>query len=415
ANQVPHPTVLTAPPYAFTIDTRDYPNNTVLNVRARATSTAGAVALSNTISLPIYNPSPVPTLGITSPGTGVTVSGTLPVSVSVGQLSAISDYTLDVDGNGTVNHAASLSEGIRVELVDFTGVTVAESWLDGPNGGVDAVQSGTYTTPAGFDTTKVANDTYTVRVSYSARKKSSPAGTVDTFVTSSTQVTTSNTNRVPPSLLILWPTSDPALLTVRDPEKAMVTVQATDNTELSYVELRAFFGSAVTDATPSRYIASLNTSGSIVSMPLNHNAIPYLWDSATTPYTLRVIAQDKDGNRTFQDTSVLVNRGSASPYGLQVFDSVSSTWGSGLTLKVPATANFQVTGALPANALVEYFVLEPGSTAFNRAVVGNATSGASASIGFTKEGAHVVRVQVTDLTARTIYSTNDVSISGVKD
>ena len=315
-------------PYVFTIDTLNYPNNDKLTLIAQVTSEAGEGNDSTPITIEVFNEAPPPVLSINSPASGDRVNGIVPVSVTIGQLTD-SEYTLDLSGDGVVDASVSGAEqeGILLELIDFTGEIVDEQRLSDAtvNNIITPTKGGSYETREGFDTNELANDIYTLRVTVKARLRNAPDGQVDVELIRTIQIDTDNTSRVPPSLLILSPTNPVgAVRTIRDSDNAYVSVQATDNTGLAFIELRVFTGIEDDDNTPSRFIyASSEEVFTTVALPINYNADPYLLDGSN--YTVRIIAEDIDNNRTFQDITINLERSVDAGYQLRQIGPITNT------------------------------------------------------------------------------------------
>jgi subtilisin family serine protease len=90
----------TIAPYAFTLDSTKYSDGNV-NLQARAYDGAGNSASSSTVAVTISNTakdtSP-PTVSISNPANGSTVSGTVSVNVSAGDNQKVAKITLTIDG-----------------------------------------------------------------------------------------------------------------------------------------------------------------------------------------------------------------------------------------------------------------------------------------------------------------------------
>ena len=301
---------ISEPPYVFTLDTLDYPNNNKLTLIAQVESTAGRGDDSVPVIIEVLNEVSPPVLSINSPTTGDVVNGIVPVSVTIGQL-ASSEFTLDLNGDGVVDAsvAGAEQEGILIQLIDFTGELVSEQRLSDAtiNGILEPTKAGSYETREGFNTSEIANDTYTLKASLKMRLQNSPNGQVDDELIRTIFIDTDNSSRVPPSLFILSPTNPVGdVKTIRDPDNTYVSVLSTDNTGLAFIELRVFTGAA-DDSTPSRFIyASGGETNTSVALPINYNADPFLLDNDN--YTVRVVAEDVDGNRTFQDIALNLDR-----------------------------------------------------------------------------------------------------------
>jgi hypothetical protein len=373
-------------PYVFEVDTRQFPNNEVLTLRAQARTTAGGVGTSNEILLTVFNQAPAPTLSVTAPTDGEVVRGELAVSVSLSRLSD-SGYTLDINDNGRIDE----NEGFFVEIVDFTGEALAERRINSSTTSVNSTQSGSYTIAVPIDTTTMPNDTYTLRVTLPVRFMATNEIVSLSRVIS---ISTENVNLVPPSLLILSPNDRNGTLTrtIRDPLNAYVTVQVSDDVGLAFVEVRIFSGEADNDSTPSRFIKGYSPPVLFdrVSLPLNISAHPHLWNSSELSdpdhfYTLRVIAQDGNGNRTFQDVRAKIERD----------PSVALTLSVPASVRLPNFVPLSVSSSppLPSGTLYEYLVRATDST-FTPAFDSGFTT--STSIGYGVEaGSYAFVVQAT--------------------
>lgn len=396
---------LSAPPYVFSVDTRDYPKNDRLTLRAKAVTTAGGEGVSDPVVITVFNVAPPPTLAITSPASGANISGDLFVEVAIRELTD-SGYSLDLNDNGVVDE----DEGFLIELIDFANVTVEERRINQsttPN--LDAEASGSYVTVQGIDTTRLASDTYTVRATLPLRFK--PTGEVITL-RRSIQINTGNVNRVPPSLLILAPTNEGPedIKTIRDPDNAYVTVQATDNTGIAHIEIRMFQGDADADTTPSRFIyASGGETYTTVALPLNYNANPYLPDFA--PYTVRVIAEDIDGNRAFQDMVVGLGRVAGGDYELMAERRVPDPddpdefiWVIAETVPRHTVVRLTVSGLQPGDRF-DHLIRKPGDDVFRPHYGITGVSYDSYRVGLSEEGTYDFLTQVTRSDG-SIYTTN---------
>ncbi len=381
-NRVLLPTVLTQAPYSFTVDTKQFPNNVNLELQVQATGSDKSTSASNTITLPIYNAAPLPLLNITNPGNAATVTGVVPVTVNISQLAG-SEYTLQGD--------------IALSLIDFTGKIVATRTI----AGAAVNNDGTYTTSQGFNTTEYASDTYLLQAQITLKR----GGSIST-VTRQVTINTNNTNRVPPSLLILSPQQNNAgvVAVFKDSKNGYVTAQATDDTGLKFVEIRVY-GLVDDDKTPSRYIVATGGSTDVVtSLPLNYNATPPLPDGN---YTVRVIAQDADGNRTFQETPIRIAR---DPNGSPVTLAASA---KNVFINTTVTLT---TGGMPAGTRLEFFVRGPSSSTFTKFDETQVAAGQSSSVvdaGVGGEGNYTFFTQAI-FPDGSIYLSNQQVVSAVK-
>ncbi len=347
-------------PYVVVLNTLDYPNNDKLTLVAQVTSEAGEGDDSTPVTIEVFNEAPPPVLSINSPASGDQISGILPVSVTIGQLTS-SEYTLDLNGDGLVDAsiAGAEQEGIHLELIDFTGEIIDEQRLSDAttNSNITPTRGGSYETREGFDTNELANDTYTLRVTVKARLRNAPNGQIDVELIRTIQIDTDNSSRVPPSLLILSPTNPVGVVrTIRDPDNAYVSVQATDNTGLAFIELRVFTGKEDDDTTPSRFIyASSGEVFTTVALPINYNADPYILDGSH--YTVRIVAQDVDGNRTFQDITINLERSVDAGYQLRQIGPITNTGVAEPCLQlvspVPKDNSFTLVTALDFDLLTD--------------------------------------------------------------
>ena len=414
---------LTDFPARFDVDTSGYPNNDVLTLSAKAVTEEDGVGTSNDVSLTVFNPAPPPALAITGPAGGSEVAGLLDIDVSVSQLSN-SGYTLDLDQSGTV----SGQEGFHVELIDFTGRIVEEFYMnsDYSSLNVNATRSGSYTARSAMDSTEYANDTYTIRVSLPALFNNG-TGTTDDDITvtlvRSVVIDTNNKSRVAPSLLILSPTDEDlnAIKTIRDPTDAFISVQATDNGGLAFIELRIYEGDPVEDATPSRYVYySDNKVAEKVALPIRFNANPYL---SNAEYTARVIAQDGEGNRSFQDLKVKLERvrGQDADYSTAqtgprepIEDEDGNITGyGGVMTTVPVNTQVSLgTFSTEGGETYDHFVQSPGDYMYRPLFT--STSSGSYDTGLSQAGTYYFITQVTTADGD-VYLTNSTAISAKDD
>ena len=102
----------TVAPHAFTLDSTKYSDGN-LNLQARAYDGAGNSASSSTVAVTISNSAKdtsAPTVSISNPANGSTVSGTVPANVSAADNQIIAKITLSIDGKQvTVSYGSSLS------------------------------------------------------------------------------------------------------------------------------------------------------------------------------------------------------------------------------------------------------------------------------------------------------------------
>jgi hypothetical protein len=99
-------------PYAFTLDSTKYSDGN-LNLQARAYDGAGNSASSSTVAVTVSNTSKdtsPPTVSISNPANGSTVSGTVSVNVSAADNQKIAKITLTIDGKQvSVSSGSSLT------------------------------------------------------------------------------------------------------------------------------------------------------------------------------------------------------------------------------------------------------------------------------------------------------------------
>ncbi len=410
---------LTDFPARFDIDTTIYPNNDVLTLSAKATTEDNGVGTSNDVSLTVFNPAPPPVLAITAPSGESDVAGLLNVGVSVSQLSD-SGYTLDLNQNGSVDG----EEGFHVELIDFTGSVVEEFYINDESASVDvdSTESGSYIVRDAVDTIQYANDTYTLSVSLPALYTEDD---IAVRLVRSIIIDTNNRSRVAPSVLILSPTDEDlgAVKTIKDPTNAYISVQVTDNGGLDFIEVRMYEGDPEQDATPSRFVYySDDRVAEKVSLPLNYNANPYLGNAE---YTARVISQDGEGNRSFQDLKVNLDRtrGQDASYFMAqtgprepIRDEDGNITGYGdimSTVPVNTGVSFEVSGA-PAGATFDHLVRTPSDEGFffRPLIVG--TESSAYGTGLDEEGSYTFVTQITTEEGD-VYLTNSIVISAKSD
>jgi thermitase len=99
----------TLSPFGFTLDTSQYQDGP-LNLQARAYDAAGNSASSSTVAVTVANDVTPPTVTITSPASGSTVSGTVPITVSATDDQKVAKIALSIDGKEvSVSYGSSLT------------------------------------------------------------------------------------------------------------------------------------------------------------------------------------------------------------------------------------------------------------------------------------------------------------------
>ncbi|MEZ4607449.1 MAG: Ig-like domain-containing protein [Deinococcales bacterium] len=402
--------IITVAPYTFTLNTLNFPNNDILTFVPEITNSAGTGGTESQ-AIAIYNDAPPPVLSINSPSSGQVLSGIMPVSLSINQLTD-SRYTLDLNSNGRVDHTESsegFTEGFHIEVIDFTGEVIMEQRFssDALPAPLKAESSGSYETPMGFDTTQIANDTYTLRITLNARLKDDLSVEPVSLIRY-VSIDTSNTNRVPPSVLVLSPKNYPdangnmVIQSLSDSGNVFAVVQVTDNTGVVHVEARVFSGNSDDDHTPSRFIKAYPEpviQGS-VALPLNYNAHPYLADGNN--YSIRIIAEDVDGNRTFQDVKIRLERKPANDsYQLE---SINTTDGQPV-YQVLKNEAFIIRAPNLNGAEVIQLYKGPTDSTYSPIAYQQAFS-----VGFSEGGVHSFIAQVITPDGE-IYTTNQVGVS----
>ena len=109
ANNALVATEITAP-YAFNIDTTQYTDGTALSLLAKAYDGSGNVGSSNAVGVTVANDTQPPTVSITSPANGSTVSGTVTISVAAKDNTQVAQISLSINGKQVaVTYGSSLS------------------------------------------------------------------------------------------------------------------------------------------------------------------------------------------------------------------------------------------------------------------------------------------------------------------
>jgi hypothetical protein len=123
----------TQAPYGITLDTSKYPDG-ALNLQARAYDAAGNSASSSTVSLTVANDTVPPTVSITNPASGSTVSGTVSINVAASDNQKVAKISLTIDGK---------------EVALSYGSTLSYSWtVPKPKGATKKAGSSTITARA---------------------------------------------------------------------------------------------------------------------------------------------------------------------------------------------------------------------------------------------------------------------------
>jgi len=113
----------TGTPYAFTLDTSPYPDGP-LALQAKAYDAAGNVGASSTVTVTVANDTVPPTVQITNPSNGATVSGTVNISVAASDDKKVSRIVLKIDGKEVMNaYGSSLSYSWSVPSSTSTDTT----------------------------------------------------------------------------------------------------------------------------------------------------------------------------------------------------------------------------------------------------------------------------------------------------
>jgi hypothetical protein len=203
---------VTVSPYVTTFDARKVANGPH-TLTAVATDAAGNRATSATVSVTVNNPDTTPpTVAMTSPVGGATLSGTVSV-------------------------VASATDDVKMGSVQFR--------LNGANLGA-AVSAAPYGTV--FDTTKVANGTHTLTA-----VATDAAGNQATSAPVS--VTVNNPDKTPPAVALTSPAAGAVISGT-----ASLTATATDDTRVASVQFRVNTSNLGAAVTVAPYVTSFSTT-----------------------------------------------------------------------------------------------------------------------------------------------------------
>jgi len=271
----------TASPYSVTWDSTTAANGTH-QVTAVARDSSGNTATSAVVSVTVNNDTTPPTVSITAPAGGSTVSGSVPVSANASDNVAVVGVQFKVDG-------ANLGAEITASPYALTWNTLAQT------------ANGVHTLTA------VARDA---------------AGNSTT--SAAVSVTVNNVDNTPPTVSMTAPASGATVA------GASVTVSATasDNIAVLGVQFQLDGANLGAEDTASPYSIAWNTSG-----------------VANGAHTLSAIARDGAGNTATSSVSVTVNNDLTPPTVSMTAPAGGSTVsGSAVTVSASAADNVGVVG-----------------------------------------------------------------------
>ena len=137
----------TGAPYGFSLDTAPYGDGP-LALYAKAYDAAGNPGTSSTVTVTVSNDTTPPTVNITNPAMGATVSGTVNVSVAASDDKKVSRIVLKIDGKEVMNsYGSSLSYSWSVPSSTSTDTTTKGG--KGNGGGKGNKSTTTSTTGSG--------------------------------------------------------------------------------------------------------------------------------------------------------------------------------------------------------------------------------------------------------------------------
>jgi thermitase len=131
----------TTGPFGFSLDATKYADGS-LPLQARAYDAAGNAASSATVTVTVANDTTPPTVAITSPAAGSTVSGTVAVNVSASDNKQVAKISLTIDGSQVaISYGSSLSYSWKVPKAKGKGSatsTISAQALDAAGNGAVA-------------------------------------------------------------------------------------------------------------------------------------------------------------------------------------------------------------------------------------------------------------------------------------
>jgi Domain of unknown function (DUF4082)/Bacterial Ig domain len=308
----------TASPYSVTWNTTTAANGSH-QLTAIARDSSGNTATSAVVSVTVSNDTTPPTVSITAPAGGSTVSGSVPVSANASDNVAVVGVQFKVDG-------ANLGAEITASPYALTWNTLAQ------------------TTNGVHTLTAVARDA---------------AGNSTT--SAAVSVTVNNVDGTPPTVSMTAPANGATVA------GASVTVSATasDNVAVIGVQFQLDGANLSAEDTASPYSITWNTTG-----------------AANGAHTLSAIARDGAGNTATSSVSVTVNNDLTAPAVSMTAPADGSTVsGSAVTVSATASDNVGVVGVQflvdGANAGAEV-TTAPYTMTWNSTSVANGTHALSA-------------------------------------
>jgi len=219
-----------------------------------------------------------PSISITSPTNGSTVSGTIPLSANASDVLGIASVTFKVDGNIV---------GTSLAIAPFT---------------------------VSLNTTTLTNGSHTI--SATAVSLSNLSATVSVTVTVSNAVASKDT--IPPTVSITSPANNSTVS-----RTVSITANASDNVGVASIQFKADGTNLGNAVTSSPYTISWNTAG---------------YTNGT--HTISAVASDAAGNTAASSETIVVSNSSASAGDLWIYqNSLQSGWSDG-SWGLSAATNF---------------------------------------------------------------------------
>jgi Bacterial Ig domain len=279
----------TSPTVSFSLDTLKFDNGP-LELKAFAVDKSGLSATSGAVNVVIKNIQ-APILQINSPGNAATVNGFVDVSLNVRKRA--SDFTYQSD--------------ILVQLIDYRG-DIAETKTIVVNGQPGTTNS--FITPTSFDLSARPNDIYTIKATATVAVIGDTLPT--RVITNSIDIRNLNQSEQPPAIIIQNPVrinETQTILPVFRQPFGFVVAEVSDNSGLASVELRATCTSCANGAGPvnalEQYVKLNDVSFAQVALRFDAGGTPFLPNG---DYTMRVVAEDSNGNRNIQEVKVKIQR-----------------------------------------------------------------------------------------------------------
>ncbi|WP_155299589.1 beta strand repeat-containing protein [Deinococcus kurensis] len=299
----------------FSVDTTRFANGP-LKLQVIAYTKTGLRGLSGETSVQVQNLTS-PDFRVVSPSDGATVNTpSVPVQLTLTKRSA--DYTI--------------TQPIQVELLDYRGVTVAQTTFSTTDSAVCSGNTESLTCTTSFDVAALPADTYIIRARTTVQVD--PAGAnVTRLLETSSRFTHNTVSVLPPASTIRFP----AITETQKPGQldslSGVLISVSDNTGVKVVEARVVGPFDATrpltlngttqcaDSLPVTGRAPVDVlllnygydtpilSGNVVLGNLDIDGSAYVPDNNPNErYDLRVTVQDTEGNRNIQCIPVTINR-----------------------------------------------------------------------------------------------------------